>query len=70
MAGEPKKYYDKNDTDPTHIEARLRDLAYCMWEKDGSPEGKSDLYWERARAQLEAESKSAYPPSQSRGSRD
>ncbi|WP_414652849.1 DUF2934 domain-containing protein [Hansschlegelia sp.] len=70
MAGEPKHSYDKNDTDPAHIDDRIRELAYCMWEKDGSPDGKSDLYWKRAKAQLEAEGKSAYPPSQSRANRD
>jgi hypothetical protein len=70
MDDDQKPHYDKNDTDPAHMEERLRELAYCMWEKDGRQEGKSELYWKRAKAQLDAEGQSAYPPSQSRGNRD
>lgn len=27
-------------------------LAFYLWEQDGSPEGRSDDYWEKARDQL------------------
>jgi hypothetical protein len=27
-------------------------LAFYLWEQDGSPAGRSDEYWEKARAQL------------------
>jgi hypothetical protein len=29
----------------------VRELAYCLWEQDGSPEGRADEYWHRAREQ-------------------
>ncbi|MFJ5486179.1 DUF2934 domain-containing protein [Hansschlegelia beijingensis] len=70
MADQPNQHYDKNDKNPAHIEDRIRELAYSMWEQDGRPEGRAELYWGRAKAQLEAEGKSAYPPSQSRANRD
>lgn len=37
------------------IEQQIRARAYELWEKDGSPEGRDDEYWERARALVEAE---------------
>jgi Protein of unknown function (DUF2934) len=33
-------------------EEQIRTLAFHLWEKDGSPEGRSDEYWEKARQQL------------------
>ena len=36
-------------------EERIRELAYQLWERDGSPEGKSDEYWRAARELLEDE---------------
>ena len=36
-------------------EEKIRARAYELWEKDGSPAGQADRYWEEARASLEAE---------------
>ena len=30
-------------------EHRIRERAYHLWEADGSPEGRAQEYWERAR---------------------
>jgi hypothetical protein len=38
-----------------HSEARIRERAYHLWEQDGSPEGRADEYWEKARKQVVAE---------------
>ncbi|RKT14271.1 hypothetical protein B0G69_7514 [Paraburkholderia sp. RAU2J] len=36
-------------------EEQIRTLAFFLWEKDGSPEGRSEEYWEKARQQLDAD---------------
>ncbi|MGF6609306.1 putative membrane protein [Paraburkholderia sp. UCT70] len=36
-------------------EEQIRTLAFYLWEKDGSPEGRADEYWEKARQQLDAD---------------
>ncbi|MGF6602355.1 putative membrane protein [Paraburkholderia sp. GAS448] len=36
-------------------EEQIRTLAFFLWEKDGSPEGRSEEYWEKARQQLTAD---------------
>jgi hypothetical protein len=36
------------DNSPEH-EARVRECAYRLWEKDGRPHGRDVEYWERAR---------------------
>jgi len=41
--------------DPT--EQRVRDLAYRLWEADGSPDGMAETYWHRARMDLADEEK-------------
>ncbi len=33
-------------------EEQIRTLAFYLWEQDGSPEGRSDEYWDKARQQL------------------
>jgi hypothetical protein len=33
-------------------EEKIRDLAYKLWERDGSPQGKDDDYWFAAEALL------------------
>jgi Protein of unknown function (DUF2934) len=38
-----------------HRELRIREKAYELWEADGSPQGKSDEYWHRAREVIENE---------------
>ena len=38
------------------LEQRIRERAYALWQSDGSPDGRADDYWDRARRQLEAES--------------
>ena len=39
-------------------EQRIRKKAYQLWEADGSPEGKADEYWHRARQLIENDEKS------------
>jgi hypothetical protein len=33
-------------------EEQVFTLAFYLWELDGSPAGRSEEYWEKARAQL------------------
>lgn len=47
-------------------EQQIRERAYALWEKEGSPDGRDAEFWERARLMLEAESAPATArPSQS-----
>jgi uncharacterized membrane protein len=39
-------------------EEQIRTLAFYLWEKDGSPAGRSEEYWGRARRHLEGENDS------------
>ncbi len=34
------------------IEEKIRELAYQLWEQNGSPEGKDDQFWHAAREML------------------
>jgi hypothetical protein len=34
-------------------EEQIRTLAFYLWEQDGSPDGRADEYWEKARQQLD-----------------
>jgi hypothetical protein len=61
--------YDKHNEDPGHLELRIRELAYRLWEVEGRQEGRDDEYWNRAQELIQDETKSAYPPSASRGNR-
>jgi len=61
--------FDKHDGDPGHVETRIRELAYRLWEVEGRHDGREDEYWKRAQELIEDEAKSAYPPSASRGNR-
>ncbi|MGF6610546.1 hypothetical protein OKW45_005468 [Paraburkholderia sp. WSM4175] len=40
-------------------EGKIHVRAYELWEKDGSPDGRADEYWEQARAQIEEEESDA-----------
>jgi uncharacterized membrane protein len=44
-------------------EEQIRTLAFYLWEKDGSPEGRSEEYWQKARQQLAADGPTAEPNS-------
>jgi hypothetical protein len=37
------------------LEGRIKERAYDLWQKEGSPEGRDQEFWERARLMLEAE---------------
>jgi len=50
-------------------ERLIRELAYQLWQSEGSPEGRDEEFWERAKERLEAETQSSYPPTQSRANR-
>jgi hypothetical protein len=51
------------------IERQIRHRAHLLWEAEGKAEGRDEEYWLRAKELIEDETKSAYPPSQSRGNR-
>jgi len=36
-------------------EEQVRTLAFYLWEKEGSHDGRSQEYWEKARQQLGAD---------------
>lgn len=36
-------------------EEQIRDRSYLMWEREGCQHGKSEEYWQRAKAELVAE---------------
>jgi uncharacterized protein (DUF3084 family) len=48
---------------------RIRERAYQLWEMEGGPEGREGEYWKRAEELIQDETRSAYPPSASRGNR-
>lgn len=61
-----------SETLPEHVvnaqkELRIREKAYQLWEADGSPQGKSEEYWHRAREMVEKEAKAA--PAEINGSK-
>lgn len=66
-----RQHPDGNNTSDTDqdLERRIRVRAYLLWEAEGKPDGRADEYWQRARWLIEAETQSAYPPTQSRGHR-
>ena len=47
----------------------IQERAYLLWEAEGRQDGGADAYWHRARQLIEAETRSAYPPTQSRSHR-
>lgn len=36
-------------------EQLIRERAYALWEKEGSPDGRDAEFWERARLMVEAD---------------
>jgi hypothetical protein len=40
-------------------EEKTRVRAYELWEKDGSPAGRAEEYWEQARAQIDEQESDA-----------
>jgi DUF2934 family protein len=61
--------FEKHNETPGHLDQRIRELAYRLWEVEGCPEGKQDYYWNRAQEIIQDGNESAYPPSASRGNR-
>ena len=51
------------------LQNRIRQRAHRLWEAEGSPAGRLEEYWLRAQELIDDESRSAYPPAQSRGNR-
>ena len=39
-----------------HDEQRIKERAYHLWEKEGSPQGRDHEFWERARLMEQAAS--------------
>jgi hypothetical protein len=69
MADTTKQSRQEDNEDPARREQRIRERAYLMWEADGRPEGTAEEYWKRAQELIEDESRSASPPTASRGNR-
>ena len=44
-----------NDPKPAPSEDEIRTRSYLLWEREGRQNGKSEEYWKRAKAELEAE---------------
>ena len=42
-----------------HDEHAIRERAYALWQKEGSPDGRDAEFWERASLMIEAEAKPA-----------
>jgi hypothetical protein len=59
---------NEHPRDPNDEDA-IRARAYQLWQAEGSPEGRQDEYWLRARELISDESKSSYPPTQARSER-
>ncbi|NYH26032.1 DUF2934 domain-containing protein [Paraburkholderia bryophila] len=36
-------------------EEQIRTLAFYLWEQDGSPDGRAEEYWQKARQQLDGQ---------------
>ena len=36
-------------------ERRIRERAYLIWIDEGEPEGRDEVHWEKAKAQLQEE---------------
>lgn len=49
-----------NDQKPTPSEEEIRTRSYMIWEREGCLHGKSEEYWQRAKAELEAELESTW----------
>ena len=47
-------------------EHKIRERAYALWQKEGSPPGRDLEFWERARLMVQAENS---PPPASAGAR-
>jgi hypothetical protein len=43
---------------------RIREIAYGLWEKEGSPEGRQDEFWHRAEAIEEQEANLPHTPAE------
>ena len=65
----PEKSSPTGQTENSDTEQRIRERAYELWELEGRPEGSPEAYWHRAKELIEAETHSAYPPTQSRAHR-
>lgn len=53
------------------MEQRIRERAYFLWQKEGSPEGRDQEFWERARLLEQAEAVSPVPqPDRDRSATD
>lgn len=35
-------------------EQLIRERAYALWQEDGRPDGQAEMYWERAKHEVEA----------------
>jgi len=47
-----------NSSADAEREKRIRERAYQLWEEDGSPEGRAEEFWHRARQILDKEAES------------
>jgi hypothetical protein len=68
MANEPD-FKSEHESHSADLERRIRERAYHLWDLEGRQEGRAEEYWNRAVEQIESDTRSAYPPSASRGHR-
>jgi hypothetical protein len=47
------------DSNTEQIEERIRQLAYRLWQEDGSPENRASEHWHRAAQQIAEQGESA-----------
>jgi hypothetical protein len=61
-----RKTVSDNQHDEQHDERaqRIREIAYGLWEKEGSPEGRHEEFWLRAEAVLDQDENLPHSPSE------
>jgi len=40
---------------PKYTDDQIREHAHCLWKKAGEPEGQADIFWQKAKSELEAD---------------
>jgi hypothetical protein len=56
-----KSMSDSHDDERLH---RIRETAYSLWEKEGSPDGRHDEFWLRAEAIVDQEAGLQHSPAE------
>jgi len=56
-------HYREKVMDDQKEQDRIRRRAYEIWEREGSPEGRAEEFWEQAIASISAEDAQGVTPS-------